>query len=244
MVNCAAMIERAQMTNRAAPEILVVDDDVAVRKSYRLLFEGEGYAVRTARNGEEGLRLVAERRPDLVLLDVMMPKTNGIAVCQEIRRTDPRLPILFFTAMPSDVSLVRGLGCGADDYIDKTRPPEEFLARVNAALRRVRRISEGEAELRVLRLGGAEVDLERLTVVAEDEREEGLTKSEVQFLRLLSDKPGRVFSKDEIFAALRGEGYVGDDSALRSLVLRLRRKLGRGGNLIVSERGWGYRLMQ
>ena len=244
MVNCAAMIEHAQMTNRASPEILVVDDDVAVRKSYRFLFGGEGYAVRTARNGEEGLRLVAERRPDLVLLDVMMPKTNGIAVCQEIRRTDPRLPVLFFTAMPSDVSLVRGLGCGADDYIDKTRPPEEFLARVDAALRRVRRISEGEAEFRVLRLGGAEVDLERLTVVAEDEREEGLTKSEVQFLRLLSDKPGRVFSKDEIFAALRGEGYVGDDSALRSLVLRLRRKLGRGGNLIVSERGWGYRLMQ
>ena len=119
-----------------------------------------------------------------------------------------------------------------------------LLARIDAALRRVRRISEGEAEFRVLRLGGAEVDLERKMVVAGDEGEEGLTKSEVQFLRLLSDKPGRVFSKDEIFAALRGEGYVGDDSALRSLVLRLRRKLGRGGNLIVSERGWGYRLMQ
>ena len=197
-----------------------------------------------AADGAEGINSFKLYEPDLVLLDVMMPKTNGIAVCQEIRRTDPRLPILFFTAMPSDVSLVRGLGCGADDYIDKTRPPEEFLARVDAALRRVRRISDGEAEFRVLRLGGAEVDLERLTVVAEDEREEGLTKSEVQFLRLLSDKPGRVFSKDEIFAALRGEGYVGDDSALRSLVLRLRRKLGRGGNLIVSERGWGYRLMQ
>lgn len=226
------------------PEILIVDDDVAVRKSYRLLFEGEGYAVRTARNGEEGLRLLSERRPALVLLDVMMPKTNGIAVCQEIRRTDPRLPVLFFTALPSDVSLVRGLGCGADDYIDKSRPPSEFLARVEAALRRVRRMQTDEAEPKVLRLGGTAVDLERMTVVGAGKGEERLTKSEVQFLRLLKECPERVFPKEEIFAALRGDGYLGDDSALRSLVLRLRRKLGRGGNLIVAERGVGYRLMK
>lgn len=235
-----------QLADRVAfgAEILIVDDDVAVRKSYRLLFEGEGYAVRTARNGEEALRLLAERTPNLILLDVMMPKTNGIAVCQEIRRSDPLVPILFFTAMPSDVSLVRGLGCGADDYIDKSRPPEEFLARVNAALRRVRRIREGEAGLKVLHLGGAEVDLDRMTVAGAGEGEEILTKSEVQLLRLLNGSPGRVFSKEEIFAALRGDGYLGDDGALRSLVLRLRRKLGRGGNLIVSERGCGYRLMK
>ncbi|MBR1920964.1 MAG: response regulator, partial [Kiritimatiellae bacterium] len=119
-------------------EILLADDDRAVRRGYRALFEDEGYAVRTARNGDEALALFAERRPDLVLLDVMMPRKNGIAVCREIRRVDEAVPILFVTAAPSEAGLVRGLGHGADDYIDKARSSEELLARVAAALRRSR----------------------------------------------------------------------------------------------------------
>ena len=122
------------MASRA--EILIAEDEPPARRGFRALFEGEGYAVRTARDGEEALAKFRESRPNVVLLDVMMPKMNGIVACAEIRKLDPLVPILFFTAMPSDVGAVRALGLGADDYIDKAKSPEELLARVAAALRR------------------------------------------------------------------------------------------------------------
>ena len=94
---------------RAAGDILLADDEPVVRKTYRALFEGEGYSVRTARNGEEAVAMFAERRPDLVLLDVMMPRKSGTAACAEMRRTDPLVPILFFTAMPIATTLFSSL---------------------------------------------------------------------------------------------------------------------------------------
>ena len=224
-------------------EILIADDESLMRKSMRALFEGEGYAVRTARDGADALAKFAERRPDLLLLDVMMPVKNGIAVCSEIRRTDPLLPILFFTAMPSEAGLVRGLGLGADDYIDKARSSEELLARVAAALRRVAAAASASDDSDVVRLGSVTADLARMSVTGSGESVP-LTKSETQFLRLLASERGRVFSADEIFSALRGEGYVGDDGALHSVVHRLKLKLGNGGALIESVRGAGYRLMR
>ena len=121
------------MASRA--EILIAEDEPSARRGFRALFEGEGYAVRIARDGEEALAKFREHRPDAVLLDVMMPKMNGIAACSEIRKSDPLVPILFFTAMPSDVGAVRALGLGADDYIDKAKSPEELLARVAAMVR-------------------------------------------------------------------------------------------------------------
>ena len=104
-------------------EVLIAEDEPSARRGFRALFEGEGYAVRTARDGAEAVAKVLERRPDAVLLDVMMPKMNGIAACAEIRKSDPLVPILFFTAMPSDVGAVRALGLGADDYFEKAKSP-------------------------------------------------------------------------------------------------------------------------
>lgn len=225
-------------------EILLADDDRVARAAFRALLEGEGFSVRLARDGEEAVAAFRARRPDLVLLDVMMPRKNGLAACGEMRALDARVPILFFTAMPSDVSLVRGLGMGADDYIPKDRSPEEFVARVARALRRSADAAAPDgAPPDRLSLGGAEVDFREMTVDAGAGRED-LTKSEVQFLQLLASDRGRVFTIEEIFSALRGEGYRGEASAIRSLVLRLKRKLGRGGNLVVSARGFGYRLVK
>lgn len=221
-------------------EVLIAEDEPSARRGFRALFEGEGYAVRTARDGEDALAKFNERRPDAVLLDVMMPKMNGIAACAEIRKSDSLVPILFFTAMPSDVGAVRALGLGADDYIDKAKSPEELLARVAAVLRRA---SSARPRADVLSLGGVTVDFATMTAYGEGVSEE-LTKSESLFLRLLASERGKCFSFDEIFAALRGEGYVGDDNAVRCIAKRLKTKLGRAGELIANARGVGYKLVK
>ena len=222
-------------------EILIAEDEPSARRGFRALFEGEGYAVRTARDGEEALAKFRESRPDAILLDVMMPKMNGIIACAEIRRSDPLVPILFFTAMPSDVGAVRALGLGADDYIDKAKSPEELLARVAAVLRRASVIASDKRDK--LSLGGVTVDFATMTASGDGVSEE-LTKSESFFLRLLASERGRCFSFDEIFAALRGEGYVGDDNAVRCIAKRLKAKLGRAGELISNARGVGYKLVK
>ena len=222
-------------------EILIAEDEPSARRGFRALFEGEGYAVRTARDGEEALAKFRESRPDAVLLDVMMPKMNGMIACAEIRRSDPLVPILFFTAMPSDVGAVRALGLGADDYIDKAKSPEELLARVAAVLRRASVIASDKRDK--LSLGGVTVDFATMTASG-DGVSEVLTKSESLFLRLLASERGRCFSFDEIFAALRGEGYVGDDNAVRCIAKRLKAKLGRAGELIANARGVGYKLVK
>ena len=227
------------MASRA--EILIAEDEPSARRGFRALFEGEGYAVRTARDGEEALAKFRESRPDAVLLDVMMPKMNGIIACAEIRKSDPLVPILFFTAMPSDVGAVRALGLGADDYIDKAKSPDELLARVAAVLRRANAMASPSAD--TLGLGGGGVDFATKTASGDGVSAE-LTKSEALFLRLLASERGRGFSFDEIFAALRGEGYVGDDNAVRCIAKRLKAKLGRAGELIVNARGVGYKLVK
>ena len=221
-------------------EVLIAEDEPSARRGFRALFEGEGYAVRTARDGEDALAKFNERRPDAVLLDVMMPKMNGIAACAEMRKSDPLVPILFFTAMPSDIGAVRALGLGADDYIDKAKSSEELLARVAAVLRRA---SAARPRADVLSLGDVTVDFTTMTAAGDGISEE-LTKSESLFLRLLASERGRCFSFDEIFAALRGEGYVGDDNAVRCIAKRLKTKLGRAGELIVNSRGVGYKLVK
>jgi len=222
-------------------EILIAEDEPSARRGFRALFEGEGYAVRTARDGEEALAKFRESRPDAVLLDVMMPKMNGIAACAEIRKSDSLVPILFFTAMPSDVGAVRALGLGADDYIDKAKSPDELLARVAAVLRRTNVAAADKRDK--LSLGGVTVDLATMMASGDGVSEE-LTKSESLFLRLLASERGRCFSFDEIFAALRGEGYIGDDNAVRCIAKRLKAKLGRAGELITNARGIGYKLVK
>lgn len=224
-------------------EILLADDDRTARASFKALLESEGFTVRTVRNGDEAVAGFQARRPDLVLLDVMMPKKNGIVACGEIRALDARVPVIFITAMPSDVSLVRGLGMGADDYVGKDRSPAELVARVRAALRR-RTLADaqpaGAGDL--VRLGATEVDLAAMSARSEAGSAH-LTRSEMLALRALADARGKVVAYARFFEAVGGEGYVGSDEAVGKLVRRLKAKLGRGGELIVSERGTGYRLL-
>ncbi len=224
----------------AKPDILVVDDEASIRRGCKTLLEGAGYSVRTARDGAEALRKFAARRPDLVLLDVMMPGMNGTAACAEMRKADALLPILFFTAMPTDVGAVTALGFGADDYIDKAKSPEELLARIAAALRRQSAIVMAHEELS---LGMVTVDLAHQSFSGPDISGE-LTRRETLLLRLLASRRGQVFSFDEIIESQRGDGYSGDYHSLHNAINRLKTKLGRSGEMIVNVYAAGYKLLR
>lgn len=225
-------------------EILVVDDERSVRSAFKALFETEGYSVLLAKDGDEAVKIFAKSRPSLVLMDIMMPKKNGIAACSEIRAIDPLVPILSFTAMPSDVSMLRTLGNGADDYISKDRPPEEFVARVNAAIRKAEKVKSllpKNSEL--WRKGGTIVDFAEMRIVS-DGKTYALTRSEKLFLKLLMTSKGRCFSHREIFDELRGDGYIGDSAAVRNMVSRLKQKLGSEGDCLVGVRSCGYKFIE
>ena len=203
--------------NTAMAEILIVDDERLIRAGLAQLLVGAGFAVREAHDGKSALAAVAERRPDLVLLDVMMPGMDGFEACAQLVATDRDLPVVFLTAKDSENDQVRGLEVGADDFLSKTVGKEVLLARVRKALARTARLS---------------------VAVAPSE----MTKTEADIYRLLSSARGKWFSYREIFNSVRGEGYYGDEGAIRSHVSRLREKLP-PGEQIDSRRGRGYALI-
>lgn len=186
-------------------EILIVDDERALRESLGMVLAGEGHAVRTAHDGEEALRLISEKRPDLVLLDVMMPKLNGFRTCEEIRKADGLLSVIFLTAKDSEADQVRGMGLGADDYVSKEASDAVLLARIGRALERSARIgatlAEGGAEM--IRLGAVTVDTKRLVVRESDQEIARLTPTEAGILKLLDSARGRPFSMDDHRRAAR-----------------------------------------
>lgn len=208
----------------------------------KALLEGEGFAVRTARDGQDALDKFTERPPDLVLLDVMMPKMNGFLVCEEIRRRDATVPIIFLTAKDTDADQIRGIELGGDDYVSKDTNDAVLLSRVRRALRRTDNIIGQTATAKIV-IGSVVVDVDRRQIV-DGTRVEELTRSEVGLIRCLASQRGEIFSVEKIFAFLRGKGYVGDESAVRAHVKNLRKKLGRAGDSIVTVKTFGYYLVK
>lgn len=225
----------------ASVDILLVDDERIVRKAFRELFEAEGLSVREAKNGEEGLAAFLEARPGLVLLDVMMPKMNGLQVCEAIRARDASVPVLFLSGVPSETTQLRAYGVGADDYIEKGCNPDLIVAKVRAALRRNALAVPAPPAARI-RLGATEVDVASLDVSRAGEVCGRLTRTEGDILRILASERGRTFSTDDLIARLRGEGFACEDAMLYVHVSNLRRKLGPAAALLSSARGIGYTL--
>lgn len=222
-------------------EILVVDDKPEIRKNFERMLEAEGYSVRCAANGDKALEAIFVRKPDLVLLDIDMPRRNGFSTCEEIRRFDELLPVLFITGYGSEVNELRARGLGADDFFSKSADPSIILAAIRRALARAAVISVKCSDGRKTRVGNLEIDFDALTAKG-DGVNERLTKTEADFLWLLCSARGKVFSYDEILEVLRGSGFAGDDSILYSHMNRLKKKLGSVSALICNERGVGYYL--
>ncbi|MBQ6136113.1 MAG: response regulator transcription factor [Kiritimatiellae bacterium] len=216
-------------------EILVADDERVMREALARVLGGEGYSVRTASGGDAALAEFRRRRPDLVLLDVMMPGKGGFDACREIRREDPDVPVLFLTAKDGDETELAGLGLGADDFVSKSASERVLLARIALALRRRNPDGGGSP----FRFGRWAVDPRALSMESGGESA-ALSVREVEMLRLFASHPGEVFSRDFLLTRFWGVDFDGTDGALSMAIARLRGKLGADGRGIRGVRGGGY----
>ena len=219
-------------------EILVVDDDRLLLKSLAVVLGEAGYAVRTANSGVKALDEVRARRPDLVLLDVMMPKRDGLDVCRELRAADASLPIVFLTALATAEDELKGLSAGGDVYIPKTTPDDLLLARIAAILRpRGDGPSEPTGDFA---FGNWRVEAANLTLRGDGGRRVRISERELYLLRLFATHPDEVFTREALVRRLWDGSDEPDDNALSVAIYALRKKLGAAGEAIVALRGVGY----
>jgi two-component system KDP operon response regulator KdpE len=220
--------------------ILAVDDEPGILRVIKLELSAQGFRVLTASNGEEGLRMAEEHRPDLVLLDIVMPEMTGLEVMRELRERS-NVPIIMLTAKRSETDKVMGLEMGADDYLPKPFSLDELSARVRAVLRRSTVTPNTES---VVRVEDVEIDLGR-RLVKRDGELVNLTRTEWMLLQCLAANAGKVMLNAELLSKVWGPEYVGDLQYLRVWVSRLRGKLEREPSdpkIIKTFQGVGYML--
>ncbi len=220
--------------------ILVVDDDYGLRELIRINLEHEGYAVIQAANGLECLEYVRTQRPDMVILDVMMPQMDGIETCARLRKFS-KLPVLMLTAKVQSNDVISGLDHGADDYLAKPFNVDELSARVRALLRRVppayRPLSVAEGQI--------QIDQQKREVRVREQVVD-LTPTEYHLLLILAERAGIVVDHDTLLRAVWGQEYTKDNDYLKVYIWHLRRKIEldpRKPLLLLTEWGMGYRLL-
>lgn len=226
-------------------KILVVDDDQAVRDSLRRSLSFNGYTVTMAEDGEKALELITSDRPDLVVLDVMMPKMDGLDVCRELRSRGDDIPVLMLTARNSVSERVSGLDAGADDYLPKPFALEELLARVRSLLRRAALDPATSSESAVLSFEDLSLDPDTREVFR-GSRNISLTRTEFALLELLMSNPRRVLTRSAILEDVWGYDFPTSGNALEVYIGYLRRKTEADGEsrLIHTVRGVGYVLRE
>jgi DNA-binding response OmpR family regulator len=220
--------------------ILVVDDEPEIVRLLRSYLEKDSYRVVTAYNGEEALYVARHEKPDLVVLDILMPKMDGLAFTRQIRR-EQDVPIIMLTARAEETDRIVGLEMGADDYVTKPFSPREVVARVRAVLRRAQPKSEAPP---ILRAGPIVLDRAEHTVTVAEEPVE-LTPTEFDILETLMKEPGRVFSREEILEAVHGVAFEAYERTVDAHVKNLRHKIEADPTTpryVLTVRGAGYRL--
>ncbi|MBN1837926.1 MAG: response regulator transcription factor [Spirochaetales bacterium] len=230
----------------AAKHILVVEDDEPIAELIRHNLARAGFRVTCLSSGEKLLLQAGREPPDLILLDLMLPGADGLEICRLLREGEAtrEVPIIMVTARGEEADIVRGLECGADDYVVKPFSPRVLRARVEAVMRRRARKQEGRIP------GGEVIHFGQLTLDTVRHRVETagrpveLTLTEFGILRHLLRQPGRVFSRAQIVEAVRGADYHVTDRAVDVAVFGLRKKLGASGRLVETVRGVGYRLRE
>jgi DNA-binding response OmpR family regulator len=220
--------------------VLVVDDDPAIRKFIRANLEARGYQVFLAADGEDGINIIEAELPDLVLLDIMMPKVDGLEVCRRVR-TWSDIPIIVLSAREGEMDKVKCLDCGADDYLTKPFSLRELLARVKAVLRRTHENADNIIQSKYCH-GDLEVDLGKNRVMLEG-KDITLTKTEFKILTYLVANAGRVITADQILSRIWGEDYIGDNHVVQVFIARLRKRLkdtSKEAKYIETRSGIGY----
>jgi len=222
--------------------ILIVEDDADIRELMRYNLERDGYKVLECCSSEDALRFFENHTADLILLDLMLPGSDGFAFCRKIRALDKtaQIPVIMVTARDEDADIVAGLEVGADDYMTKPFSARILLARVRAVLRRC--AVEPADSKSVITIGAIEVDRKHHAVKV-DGVSLVLTLSEFKILDLFVRRPGVVFSRYQIVDAVHGEDYPVTDRSVDVQIVGLRRKLGSHSAMIETVRGVGYRML-
>lgn len=203
---------------RMGIKILLADDEVNICEVVQLYLEKEGFTVFTACDGEQALDIESRERPDLLLLDIMLPKISGWDICRRIER---RVPIIFLTAKGAEEDKITGFSLGADDYITKPFSPRELVARVKAVLRRSGLMT---SECDTLNFSGLSINLANQSVLVED-RPIALTPKEIELLAFISRHPNIAFTRDQLLVNVWGYDFDGDDRTVDATIKRLRQKL-------------------
>lgn len=219
--------------------VLAIEDESDILEVIEYNLDREGFDVTTSKSGEDGLELIREERPDIVLLDLMLPDLDGLEVCRKIRDDDElkEIPVIMVTAKDTESEVVLGLGVGADDYVTKPFNPKELVARVKAVLRR-RRLEPENGDSRQIERGPLTILPERHKILLEEDPLD-FTATEFSLLQFLADNPGRVYSRDQLIEHVLGTVVTARniDVHIRSI----RKKLGEHEDLIETVRGVGYR---
>jgi two-component system alkaline phosphatase synthesis response regulator PhoP len=218
-----------------ARKVLIADDEPDILEILKYNLVNEGYQVYTAKDGDEAIEKAKFAQPDLVVLDIMMPKKSGVEVCQ-ILRAQPAFKntlILFLTALNDEGTQIRGLETGADDYVSKPISTKVFLSRVNALFRRV-----NKTEAKTITVNGLVIDPEKF-IVQVDGKDMMLAKKEFELLYLLASKPGRVFLRNEILSQVWGNDVIVGDRTIDVHIRKIRQKL--GIDCIRTVKGVGYK---
>ncbi len=225
----------------AHESILVVEDDEDILELITYNLRREGYSVMTAETGEQALEKARTRPPALVLLDLMLPKMDGLEVCRRLKADEKTrtAKIIMVTAKGEESDVVAGLELGADDYVSKPFKPRELVARIRSVLRRGGDEAQGKTSERI-DVAGMVIDGGRRSVTLAGKPVE-LTYTEFQVLLVLARRPGWVFTRYQIVDAVRGEDYPVTDRAVDVQMVGLRKKLGKYGKYIETVRGVGYR---
>ncbi|MCX6306459.1 MAG: response regulator transcription factor [Bacteroidetes bacterium] len=220
--------------------VLLVDDEPDILEFLGYNLEREGYRVLTAKNGQKGLKIAREQKPQLIILDVMMPVMDGMETCHEIRKI-PELAdtlIAFLTARGEDYSQIAGFEAGADDYITKPIKPKVFVSRIQALLRRMKEVPENAS---IITLNGFTIDKDRYLII-KDGKEITLVRMEFELLVFLVSQQGKVVSRDEIFDNVWGNDVVVGDRTIDVHIRRIREKLGISS--IKTVKGIGYKFWE
>jgi two-component system, OmpR family, alkaline phosphatase synthesis response regulator PhoP len=224
-------------------KILVVDDEEDILELVKYNLAKEGYRVDCVLSGEQALTRAVEQRPDLILLDLMLPGLDGLDVCRELKNNPitRQIPIVMITAKGEDADIVSGLELGAEDYVTKPFSPRVLLARLKVVLRRNRYLDPDERA--IVKRHDLTIDPNRHEVTSHGTAIT-LTTTEFGILHFLAHRPGRVFSREQIIGAVKGDDYAVTERSVDVQIVNLRKKLGDSGEAIETVRGVGYRFKE
>ena len=220
------------------PQILIIEDEEDIRELVRYNLERENFAVTEAGSGEAGLKAVAKKKPDLILLDLMLPGKDGLQVCRELKQSSD-IPVVMMTAKGEESDIITGLELGAEDYVVKPFSPKVLVARVKAVLRRKAAPAVPDAE-DVLRIYDLVIHPGRHEVTVGGKPVD-LTATEFGLLHFLANRPGWVFTRYQIVDAVHGADYPVTERSVDVQIVGLRKKLKKAGDYIETVRGIGYR---